>query len=91
MNPVANTNLDGRGDVPTGWPKDEVMEKLRDQYAAESDDAKRAQIATAIQKRAYELVFFVPLGEGTQFRAFNPAKAGALVDAEALVVWTSSK
>jgi peptide/nickel transport system substrate-binding protein len=89
INPVVNPNLDGRGEVGyPGWTKDDTMEGLRDQFASEPDAAKRAQIAQAIQKRAYEQVFYVPLGEVIEYKAFD-AKMGKLVDAQLPLFWSS--
>ena len=64
------------------------MEGLRDQFASETDAAKRAQIAQAIQKRAYDQVFYVPLGEVIEYKAFD-AKMGKLVDAQLPLFWSS--
>jgi peptide/nickel transport system substrate-binding protein len=33
-----------------GWPCDETIEKLRDQFSKESDPAKQKQIAVELQK-----------------------------------------
>ena len=46
-----------------GWPCDERMEKLRDDYARETDPAKQKQIAEAVQRYNTEIVTHVPLGD----------------------------
>jgi peptide/nickel transport system substrate-binding protein len=89
INPVANPNLDGRGEIGyAGWTKDDTMEALRDQFATETEPAKRADIAKAIQKRSYEEVMYVPLGEVIEYKAYTP-KIGKLVDAQLPLFWSS--
>lgn len=89
LSPVANPNLDGRGEVGyPGWTKDDTMEGLRDQFATETDPARRADIAKAIQKRSYEQVMYVPLGEVIEFKAYT-SKIGKLVDAQLPLFWSS--
>ena len=46
-----------------GWPSDEKIEKLRDQFTRETDDAKKKKLAEAIQARAFEVATHAPLGE----------------------------
>jgi peptide/nickel transport system substrate-binding protein len=46
-----------------GWPCDEQTEKLRDQFARETADAKKKALAEAIQTRAFEIGTHAPLGE----------------------------
>jgi len=62
MSPVGNSWVRGDGKQP-GWPKDEVIEKLRDEYARSSDRERQKELAKEIQKRAYDLVFFIPNGQ----------------------------
>lgn len=92
MNPLTNPNLDGRGEAGyIGWSKSEEMEALRDRFAAESDTAKRKEIAVAIQKLSYEQVFFIPLGAYSKAKGYNAAKFGSLVDAPIPLFWKGSK
>jgi peptide/nickel transport system substrate-binding protein len=46
-----------------GWPCDEQMEKLRDDFARETDPAKQKAIAEAVQVREGQVVTHVPLGQ----------------------------
>jgi len=46
-----------------GWPCDTETEKLRDQFARETDPAKQKEIAAAIQKRNSEVTTHVFLGQ----------------------------
>jgi len=88
-NPLVNPNLDARGEAGyPGWTKDETMEGLKDQFAAETDEAKRMQIAEAIQARAVDQVMYVPLGEAIEYKAYS-AKVGKLVDAQLPVFWSA--
>jgi len=91
MSPVVNPNLDGRGEAGyVGWSKDDEMEKLRDQFAAEGDFEARKAIAEAIQTRGYEQVIYVPLGGYEKFKGYN-AKFADMVDAQLPLFWTSGK
>jgi len=92
MNPLTNPNLDGRGEAGyIGWTGSEAMESLRDRFAAESDVAKRKEIAAAIQKLSYEQVFFIPLGAYSKAKGYNTAKFGTLVDAPIPLFWLGQK
>ena len=48
-----------------GWPCDTEMEKLRDQFARETDPAKQKAIAEAVQVRATQAVSHITLASGT--------------------------
>jgi peptide/nickel transport system substrate-binding protein len=63
-NPLTNAAIGADGEKSWfGWPKDETIEKLRDQFARETDDAKKKALAEAIQARAFEVATHAPLGE----------------------------
>jgi peptide/nickel transport system substrate-binding protein len=49
-----------------GWPCDPEMEKLRDQFARETDPAKQKAIAEAVQMRATQAVSHINLGQWYQ-------------------------
>jgi len=46
-----------------GWPCDETIEKLRSDFASESDPEKKKELAAQVQERAYEIVTHLPLGQ----------------------------
>ena len=46
-----------------GWPCDEEMERLRDEYVRQADAAGRKAAAEAVQRHAMKIVTHVPLGE----------------------------
>jgi peptide/nickel transport system substrate-binding protein len=63
-NPLANPAVGGLGEKSWfGWPSDEPLEKLRDQFARETDEAKKKALAESIQARAFEIGTHAPLGE----------------------------
>jgi peptide/nickel transport system substrate-binding protein len=49
-----------------GWPCDAEIEKLRDQYARETDPAKQKEIAAAVQRRNTEFTTHLFLGQWYQ-------------------------
>ncbi|MDP1965228.1 MAG: ABC transporter substrate-binding protein [Reyranella sp.] len=64
LNPIANSYFAANGDKAWfGWPNDPEMEKLRDQYAKETDPTKGKALAVAIQARALETGQFGWLGQ----------------------------
>jgi peptide/nickel transport system substrate-binding protein len=46
-----------------GWPCDAQLEKLRDDFARETDPAKQKAIAEAVQLRVIEFTPEIPVGE----------------------------
>ena len=64
LNPVGAAFLAGTCDkAPPGWPCDEQMEKLRDQFARETDAGKQRTIAEQVQLRYLENPTHVHLGQ----------------------------
>jgi peptide/nickel transport system substrate-binding protein len=63
LNPVMAGFLNSACDKAMfGWPCDEQMEKLRDQFARETEPAKQKAVAEAVQVRLTEYPTHVPLG-----------------------------
>ena len=63
-NPLANPAVSGLGEKSWfGWPTDAELEKLRDEFARGTDEARKKVLAEAIQARAFEIGTHVPLGE----------------------------
>jgi len=63
-NPLTNAAIGADGEKSWfGWPKDEKIEKLRDQFARETSEAKKKVVAEQIQARAFEIGTHAPLGE----------------------------
>jgi peptide/nickel transport system substrate-binding protein len=70
-----------------GWPCDTEMEKLRDQFARETDPAKQKAIAEAVQVRATQSVSHVTLGQWYQPIAARKTVDGILT-APVPVFWS---
>jgi len=63
-NPIANPAVGAMGEKSWfGWPSDGEIEKLRDQFARETDAAKKKTLAEDIQARAFAIGTHAPLGE----------------------------
>jgi len=73
-----------------GWPCDEEMTKLRDAWAKEGDITKRKAIGEAIQKRAVEQAYFIPLGTFFQPMAYKKSLVG-IVEVAIPVFWNVEK
>ena len=87
MNPVSTAYLNSSCEKALfGWPCDETMEKLRDQFARESDPAKQKVIAEAVQARNLEITAEIPVGEYLQPVAMRKNVKG-LLTAPAPVMW----
>ncbi|MFQ5954240.1 MAG: ABC transporter substrate-binding protein [Kiloniellales bacterium] len=80
VSPVSNIGVSGGCAERAwfGWPCDEKLEKLRDQYARETDPAKQKKIAEAVQARAYEVVPYVNYGQWYQPLAYRDNLEGVL-------------
>lgn len=92
FNPITNAGVKGLGRQGGffGWTEDPVIEKLRDDYARETDAAKQKAIAIAVQKRLYEMVHYIPLGEYFQPSAMRKNITGNL-PTPALALWNVEK
>ena len=67
LNPVSTSFVNASCDKAAfGWPCDEQLEKLRDDFARETDPAKQKAIAEAVQQRAIEFTPEIPVGEYIQ-------------------------
>ncbi len=63
-NPLTNAAVGAQGEKSWfGWPSDERIEKLRDEFARATDEGKKKSLAEAIQARAFEIGTHAPLGE----------------------------
>ena len=73
-----------------GWPCDETMTKLRDDWAKEGDITKRKAIGEAIQQRAVEQAYFTPLGTFFQPMAYRSSLSN-IVEVAIPVFWNVEK
>jgi len=63
-NPITNPAIGAQGEKSWfGWPSDPAIEKLRDEFARATDEAKKKALAERIQARAFEIATHAPLGE----------------------------
>lgn len=64
LNPVMTGFLNAGCDKAMfGWPCDQEMEKLRDQFARETDPAKQKEISEAVQVRNTQVTTHIHLGQ----------------------------
>src|SRR5471032_263111 len=73
-----------------GWPCDEKIEKLRDDFVRTTDMAKRKEIAEALQVRLAEYPTYAPLGQYNMPVAMRDNISGNL-EAPATVFWNVKK
>jgi peptide/nickel transport system substrate-binding protein len=80
LNPVANIGVSGgcKERAWYGWPCDAEIERLRDAFAHATDPAAQKRLAEAVQKRAYEIVSYVPTGQWYQPTAYRDNLAGLI-------------
>ena len=69
-----------------GWPCDPEMERLRDEFARETDPEKQKAIAEAVQVRATQMVTHIPLGQWYQ-RALTRNNVVGVMQAPVTVFW----
>jgi peptide/nickel transport system substrate-binding protein len=87
LNPVMAGFLNSACDKAMfGWPCDEQMEKLRDQFARETEPAKQKAVAEAVQVRLTEYPTHVPLGLWYQPVAVRKNVQG-VIEAPVPVFW----
>jgi peptide/nickel transport system substrate-binding protein len=73
-----------------GWPCDEKIEKLRDDFARTTDPAKRKELAEALQVRLAEYPTYAPLGQYNMPVAMRSNVSGNM-EAPATVFWNVKK
>jgi peptide/nickel transport system substrate-binding protein len=87
LNPVMAGFLNSACDKAMfGWPCDAEMEKLRDQYARETDPGKQKAIAEAVQVRLTQYPTHIPLGQWYQPVAVRKNIQG-MMEAPVTVFW----
>jgi peptide/nickel transport system substrate-binding protein len=91
VNPLSNIILNSSCEKAlSGWPCDPEMEKLRDQFARETDPAKLKEIAEAAQLRAFEWTPYVHLGEWRLISAARKNVTG-FISAGPTIFWNVEK
>ncbi len=91
-NPVANIAISGgcRERAWFGWPCDEAIEKLRDDFAREPDAAARKALAKQIQARAHEIVTHGLYGQWSNPVAYRESITG-LIKSPVQFFWNIEK
>jgi peptide/nickel transport system substrate-binding protein len=79
-NPIGNPMLNGRGKTGAwfGWPDDPELEKMRVEFVKAKSDDERKAIADRIQKHAYDVGNYIPLGQYLLPSAWNKKVTGVL-------------
>ncbi len=91
LDPVATSFLNAACEKATfGWPCDAGLEKLRDQYAKETDPAKQKAIAEQVQLYVLTWPTHVPLGQFTTPTALRRTVTG-LLTAPSFAFWNIEK
>jgi peptide/nickel transport system substrate-binding protein len=92
LNPVMTGFLNASCDTANwGWPCDPQMEKLRDDFARETDPARQKAIAEQVQVRAFEIMTHIPLGQWYQPAAIRRGVIDGILTAPAPVFWNMTK
>ena len=86
--PSTIMTCDGKNFV--GWPCDEAVEKLRDEYMKEPDPVKQKALVEAMHKRLWEVIPYVPLGQFKQPFLWRKNVSGVLRTG-VLVFWNIDK
>lgn len=90
-NPLSNPMLNGRGDDAWfGWPTDETIEALKEEYIAATDADAQKEVAEKIQANTLENVLLVPLGQYTLPQARRTAITD-MIDSPVPVFWNMQK
>ena len=91
LNPWLNPPLPTNGDKAWfGWPKDDKIEALRNEWLQASDSETRQEIAGKIQERAFETVPYIPTGQYLPKTAYRKTLKG-VINAPALFMWNVEK
>jgi peptide/nickel transport system substrate-binding protein len=92
LNPISTAYLNSACDkAPFGWPCDEVMEKMRDEYARETDPAKQKELALKIQQRALDYGTYAWVGQWYGAGVYRKGVIDGWLEAPAPVFWNMTK
>jgi peptide/nickel transport system substrate-binding protein len=91
LNPLESSYLNASCEKTTfGWPCDTEIERLRSQFARETDPGKQKVLAEAVQMRAVEYPVYIPLGLWYQPMVARK-NIGGLLAAPAPAFWNMTK
>jgi peptide/nickel transport system substrate-binding protein len=92
LNPVSTAFVAANCEKATvGWPCDAEMEKLRDQFAQETDPAKQKEVAEKVQLRAIEIGTHVWVGQWSKPLAYRKDRTEGWLYAPVPVFWNVTK
>ncbi|QDL96221.1 ABC transporter substrate-binding protein [Rhodopseudomonas palustris] len=93
MNPVANVMLNGKGKTGGwfGWPQDDKMEALLDKFVRATSPEDQKAIATDLQKRVYEEVTYLHVGQYKTPTVWRTELTGVLDGPATPVFWNMDK
>jgi peptide/nickel transport system substrate-binding protein len=93
INPASSYPTGGKGTKGGwfGWYDDPDMEKLRDAYSRASTPEEQKKIAEEVQKRVYDQVVYLPLGQFLQPSAWRKSLTGVLEGPATPVFWNMDK
>ncbi len=91
LDPVQNLPLRASGaSAWFGWPSDDKMEALRAQWLKAATIDERKKIAADLQRRAFEVVPYLPNGTWTPKTAYRKNLKG-VIQAPAFLLWNVEK
>ena len=91
LSPALDNALRTNGDGAWfGWPKDDHIEKLRDEWFGEADLAGQRKVAAEIQKAAYEFLPYIPTGQFITPTAYRKNLSG-IIPAPVVFLWNVEK
>jgi peptide/nickel transport system substrate-binding protein len=93
VNPVGLLQINGRGRNGGwfGWPEDSGIEAMRDAFARSSSPEEQKKIAVDIQRRVYDQVIYIPLGQYLVTAAWRKSLSGVLDGPATPVFWNVDK
>jgi peptide/nickel transport system substrate-binding protein len=91
LSPALNNPIRTNGEKAWfGWPQDETVEKLRDEWFKAPDLASQQKMAAEVQKAAYAVVPYVPTGQFLIPTAYRKSLSGIIV-APVAFLWNVEK
>jgi len=91
VDPFVNLSLNSSGETAWfGWPRDDRIEALRNQWLKAATFDERKSLAAAIQRRAFETVPYVPTGQWMPMTAYRK-NVNEIIQAPAFLMWNVEK
>ncbi len=92
IDPAENPTLRTNGKKSHfGWPSDDKIEELRNQWLKAATLDERKKIAEEIQARAFEIVPYIPTGQYLAKTAYRKNLKGTPLTGPALFMWNVEK